>query len=79
MNPQNAQYSLVGSDINNPNETKATVTAFIASAVYAIYSYKLFSEGVGPACVKLFFIGAAFFAACFALYVEKIKVYYIEK
>lgn len=79
MNPQNAQYSLVGNDINNPNETKTTVMAFISAGIYAIYSYKLFSEGIGSACVKLFLIGLAFFGAWLLLYVRKIQIYYSEK
>jgi len=79
MNPQNHEYAHTGNFANNPNETKMTVAAFLVSAIYAVFSYMLFSEGVHSACIKLLLVGILFFTANAMLFYNKIKVYYSEK
>lgn len=79
MNPQNEQYATVGEMPDNPNETLSTIIAFIVAAVYALFSFILFPEGVTIACLKLGVIGVAFAAMAAYMYLNKIKVYYYEK
>jgi len=79
MNPQNEQYATSGEMTDNPNESSVTVSAFIVSAVYALFAFILFPEGVGSACVKLCLMGVGFFAVLAYMYFEKIKVYYADK
>ena len=86
MNPQNEQYATTGDMIDNPNENKSTVLAFILSAVYALISYKLLSEAsLGSTdgsiifgLVKLMIISIAFFGAMLLLFVKNIKAYYYD-
>lgn len=79
MNPKNEQYATSGEMNDNPNETFSTISAFIVSAIYALYAFILFPEGVTSACVKLCLMGVAFCAVLAYMYVQKIKVYYYEK
>jgi hypothetical protein len=79
MNPQNESYATTGNVDDNPNETSATVIAFIASAVFAFFSYVLIPEGVTSACIKLCLIGVAFMLAIIYMFVGKIQVYFYEK
>ncbi|MDD4291807.1 MAG: hypothetical protein PHX51_06220 [Clostridia bacterium] len=82
MNPQNEQYSTTGDTINNPNETRATIIAFLISVVIAGFSFKLFSESDGVLqipCIKLMAIGLVLLALSVWIYYLKIKVYYLEK
>ena len=79
MNPQNEAYATTGNVDDNPNETSATVIAFIASAVFAFFSYVVIPEGVTTACVKLCLIGIAFMLALVYMFVSKVKVYFYEK
>ena len=86
MNPQNEQYATSGEVIDNPNENKSTIFAFIISIVFAIVSYKLFSEATVTGkekdiiiCVsKLLFISFAYFGSMFYLFVKKVKAFYYE-
>ncbi len=79
MNPQNEQYATVGEMPDNPNETISTIIAFIVAAIYALFSFILFPEGVTVACLKLGVIGVVFVAVLAYMYLTKIKVYYYEK
>ena len=79
MNPQNEQYATFGEMNDNPNENFATITAFIVAAVYALYSFILFPEGVTSACVKLCVMGVVFAAILAYMFLNKVKVYYFEK
>ena len=83
MNPQNEIYATSGEMSDNPNEMGSTVSAFIVSALFAFFSFVLFTDVVknpiNTACLKLTFIAVAFLAACLYMYVNKIKVYYNEK
>lgn len=84
MNPQNEQYATLGLEIDNPNENKSTVLAFVLSFIYAIISYKLLSEAstfnndLTIGFLKLFFIGLAIFVSTTLLFVKRIKAYYYE-
>jgi hypothetical protein len=83
MNPQNEIYATSGEMDDNPNEKSSTISAFIVSALYAFFSFILFSDviknAVSTACVKLLLIGIVFLIATVYMYVNKIKVYYNEK
>ena len=83
MNPQNEHYATSGEMQDNPNERSSTVIAFIVSAIYAFFSFVLFSDivknAVSVACIKLAFIGIAFLIATGYMFVNKINIYYNEK
>ena len=82
MNPLNEQYATTGEVSQNPNENRSTIMAFIITAVYALASFKFFTEGLGnyrTASVKLCLIGVVFLAFSLYMYCTKIKVYYYEK
>ena len=85
MNPQNEAYATFGSDFNNPNESKATIAAFIASFVIAIAFYFMLTESMRmfgnyvSAFIRLFLISAALFAGFLFLFIMKIKAFYYDK
>ena len=83
MNPQNEAYATTGEMDDNPNEKSSTISAFIVSALYAFFSFILFSDVIKnvviTACIKLLLIGVVFLIATVYMYVNKIKVYYNEK
>ncbi len=80
MNPQIELYATVGSNDNNPNETKATLTAFLVSFIAAAAVFLLSIE----ASAINVFLKFAFVAACALVYrvyifFAKLKLYYKEK
>ena len=94
MNPQNEQYATVGESVNNPNEGKATILAFIVSAIMSLLAFVFFKNheilftfmpysGHGIyytiPIVKLFAIAAVFCAATLYMFIGKVKAYYYEK
>lgn len=81
MNPQNEQYATVGESAQNPNENKATITAFVLSAFFAFFGYVLFNENpaITGATVKLFIIAAVMLGVMTLIFVKSIKAYYYEK
>lgn len=83
MNPQNESYATSGEMEDNPNEKSATIIAFITSAIFAFFSFILFSDMVANsvfvACLKLGCIGLAYLSLLVYMYVIKIKIYYSEK
>ena len=85
MNPQNEAYATTGSDFNNPNETRATIAAFVASFIVAILFYFMLSESMASyddyisAFVRLFILSAALFAGFLYLFIKKVQVFYFEK
>ena len=85
MNPQNEAYATTGSDFNNPNETRATIAAFAASFIIAIFFYFMLTESMASyddyisAFIRLFIISAALFAGFLYLFIMKVKVFYYEK
>lgn len=82
MNPQNEQYATTGDNIDNPNENKSTIFAFIISAIYTIIAYKLLSEtmatGIVVGLIKMLLISAAFFASTLFMFIKRIKAFYYE-
>ena len=85
MNPQNESYATTGSDFNNPNETRATISAFIASALITIGFYFMLSESMSlynsytSAFIRLLIISLALLAGFLYLFIMKIKAFYFEK
>lgn len=85
MNPQNEQYATVGEEIDNPNERKSTILAFIMAIVIALISYFFFKEShirTGAfltASIKLAGIGLALLLFAFGSFALRIKAYYYEK
>lgn len=85
MNPQNEVYATTGSDFNNPNETKATIAAFIASIAIALIFYFMLTESYVlhgnylSAFVRLLIIAIILFAGFLYLFIAKIKAFYYEK
>lgn len=85
MNPQNEIYATTGNEESNANENKSTLVAFIASGLFALIAYALMVEchladgNYDIAFLKLLIIGVVALAACFYLFVMKVKAYYYEK
>ena len=79
MNPQNEQYATTGGSVNNPNERKSTIFAFIISALVFVISLLLFTENISVAWIKLCAIGIAFAVFRVYLYFTRVKLYYAEK
>lgn len=84
MNPLNEAYATSGSDVNNENENRSMVMAFILSAIFALYTFILFNEAtistdsLFTVCIKLFVIGtglAIYFISNFFL---RIKAFYAQ-
>jgi hypothetical protein len=93
MNPQYEIYATVGASDNNPNENKATLSAFIISFLVAgvgilllidkstiIDNIKITENVIlDSVYIKFFFIGLAAMIYRVYLYFSKIKLYYKEK
>ena len=85
MNPQNEAYATTGSDFNNPNETRATIAAFVVSFLVAILFYFMLTESMASyddyisAFVRLLVLSAALFAGFLYLFIKKVQVFYFEK
>ena len=85
MNPQNESYATTGSDFNNPNETRATISAFIASGIITIVFYFMLSESMSlhnsytSAFLRLLIISVLALAGFLYLFIMKIKAFYYEK
>ena len=80
MNPQNELYASMGDSENNPNEAKATASAFLIAFLVAAMVFLLMMEKFSTAVfVKVFLIGL--FALVWRAYLfnSKIRVYYKEK
>ena len=93
MNPQYEIYATVGASDSNPNETKATFSAFLISFVVAIAAMLLLvdkSEFVGGVqldsgnavdsmYVKIFLVGLGAMILKICQYFSTIRLYYKEK
>ena len=85
MNPQNESYATTGSDFNNPNETHATISAFIASAVITLGFYFMLGESMNlynnylSAFFRLMIISVFLFVGFLYLFIRKIQAFYFEK
>lgn len=80
MNPQIELYATVGASESNPNETKATVTAFLVSFLAAGVMFLLLIEVplISP-YLKLMLVAAAALAYRTHIFFTKLNVYYKEK
>ena len=79
MNPQNELYASVGHPDSNPNETKATVTAFISSFIAAAAVFLLLFERSGGVFVKLVLVAIALFVYRLSALFSVLRLYYKEK
>ena len=85
MNPQNEAYATTGSDFNNPNETRVTIVAFVASFIIALLFYFMLTESHNmhddylSAFIRLFILSSALFGGFLYLFIMKIKAFYYEK
>ena len=80
MNPQVELYATVGNSESNPNETKATLTAFLISFIVAGVVFLLLLEGGGISVyVKFVCIAAAVMVYRVLLFFQKLRLYYKEK
>ena len=84
MNPQNEQYATVGTEVNNPNENKSTIYAFMISFLFSLFTYKLLSEslldskGLTLGLSKMALIGFVMFICVLILFIKRIKVFYTD-
>ena len=78
MNPQNELYAAIGNSEKNPNETTATLTAFLISFVVAAALFLLMMEG-SRVFLKFLLVALALLFWRGWLFFSKIKVYYKEK
>ncbi len=80
MNPQTELYATVGASDSNPNETSATLTAFlIAFGVAAVLFLLMYKESGTAVFVKFALVGLAAVIWRIHLFRSKIKLYYKEK
>ena len=80
MNPQIELYATVGATESNPNETKATFTAFIIAFAAAAVAYLLLLEvPLVSMYLKFMVIAAAVLAYRFHIFLTMLNVYYKEK
>ena len=85
MNPQNESYATTGSDFNNPNETRATISAFIVSAIITLGFYFMLGESMNlynnyvSAFIRLLVVSVFLFAGFLYLFIRKIQAFYFEK
>lgn len=78
MNPQNELYAAIGNSEKNPNETTATLTAFLISFIVAAVLFFLMMEG-SRVFLKFLIVSLALLFWRGWLFFSKIKVYYKEK
>ena len=79
MNPQHEMYATVGNNENNPNETKATITAFIISFVAALLMFVLLLEGSAGTYLKFLIISLIALIYRTYLLFSVLRLYYKEK
>ena len=81
MNPQIELYATVGGTEHNPNENRATLTAFIVSFAVAGIMLFLMMEGgrMNKVFVKLLLVSLVVLAYRVYMFFTKIKLYYKEK
>ena len=86
MNPQNEQYATTGIEIDNPNENKSTIFAFIISIIFALITYKLLSEAtIGgddmsliPGMLKLLLISIIYLGSNILLFTKRVRAFYYD-
>lgn len=78
MNPQFEQYQTTGQNINNPNENKSILIAFIIAILVCGISLFLLNENANTVYWKIFFISFIFVAYRVYMFFTKIKLYYLR-
>lgn len=89
MNPMNEQYATTGVTIDNPNENKATLLAFVVSFAYAFLAFFFFFEAgkgasnlvandFGSGLIRIVLIGFIFMASLVYLFIAKVRAYYYD-
>ena len=89
MNPMNEQYATTGVTIDNPNENKSTLLAFLVSFIYAFLAFFFFYEaGKGASnlvaddfakgVIRVALVGFVFMASLVYLFIAKVKAYYYD-
>lgn len=80
MNPQIELYSTIGNSDSNPNETKSTLMAFLASFITAVAILMFLTESAkNMPYIKLAVIAIVIMLLRFYMLSTKIKLYYKEK
>ncbi len=79
MNPQTEQYVTTGTHVNNPNETKSTLIAFLMSAIMTFVFYFFISESSKYVFAKVLGIAVIYFCWNLYMYLSKIKTFFKEK
>lgn len=80
MNPQVELYATIGSNENNPNEIKSTITAFLIAFITAAAVFLLLAENSGPyTYLKLFSVSVGVLLWRVHSYYSAVKLYYKEK
>lgn len=79
MNPQVSRYQTEGVSINNPNDVKSTIYAFLISAIFAFGTYFFISENFNLVWIRLLVFASMYLALRIWLFVNKVKVYFKEK
>lgn len=79
MNPQTEHYKTTGTHLNNPNETKTTLSALLISTLVAIGTLFFIPEGMNMVWIRLGIFAVAFLLFRVWMYVDKIKVYFKER
>ena len=80
MNPQIELYATVGTSEANPNETKATLSAFVASFAAAGIAFLLLIDPTSSSMfIKFALVSIAILIYRAWLFFSNIKLYYKEK
>lgn len=80
MNPQTELYATIGNTDNNPNETKSTLMAFLISfLVFGIFLLLLIESDNLFTYIKLLIVAIVVMLTRLYLFLNKIKLYYMEK
>ncbi len=79
MNPKVELYETINENINNPNETKSTIIAFLSSfLVFGVLLFLLMENSGINTYLKIMIIGFIFMIFRLYMLVNKIKLYYRE-
>lgn len=83
MNPQNEQYATLGVTVDNPNENKSTLMAFVLSFVFALVAYMFYTEGVTNQMVtagflKLAMVALVYLGGCILMFLKRVKAFYYD-
>ena len=79
MNPQTQRYKTEGMDLNNPNDLKSVIYAFLISSLIAFVTYFLITENMNVVWYKIFVISVLFLTLRIWLFVNRVNVYFKEK